>query len=232
MYIPAAFAEQRREVLHDLIRQHSFGTLVSHTPSGLFATHLPLLLDTERGEYGVLRAHMARANPHWRSFAGASAGGDTNGRTTDGIEPAEALVLFEGPHTYISPSWYETERAVPTWNYVVVHAYGYPRLIDDPAELRALLNATVDEYEREFERPWSTARLPEDYVASMMEGIVGFELPISRLEGKLKLSQNRPPADRKRVIAALRRQDTPASVAVASHMDALERERGDEARPA
>jgi transcriptional regulator len=207
MYVPAWFAESRHEVLHDLIRGHSFGTLVSQTEGGLFATHLPFLLDVERGEHGTLRAHMARANPHWQSF------GEGGG---------EALAIFNGPHAYVSPSWYEAERAVPTWNYAVVHAYGIPRVIDDATEIRALLDATVGEYEGGFEQPWSTARLPDEYVSGMVAGIVAFELPITRLEGKLKLSQNRPQADRQGVIAALRRQGDPEGVAVAERMAALE----------
>jgi transcriptional regulator len=214
MYIPAAFREERLDAIYDLIRQHSFGTLVSHTPDGLFATHLPFLLDTERGERGVLRAHMARANPHWRSFVGGVDGAAT-------VDGGEALVLFQGPHSYISPSWYETERAVPTWNYAAVHAYGRPRLIEEPAALRRLVDATVDAYERRLERPWTTERVPDDYVAGMLAGIVGFELEITRLEGKLKMSQNRPPADRQGAIAGLRRQGDSASDAVASLMERL-----------
>ncbi|HEU5318917.1 MAG TPA: FMN-binding negative transcriptional regulator [Chloroflexota bacterium] len=211
MYIPAHFEETRREVLHDLIRRHSFGTLVSQTANGLFATHLPLLLDAERGEHGVLRGHMARANPHWRSFVEEDAG--------------ESLAIFNGPHAYVSPSWYETERAVPTWNYAVVHAHGRPLVVEDDAEIRRLLDATVDEFEQGFERPWSTARLPQEYVNGMVAGIVAFELPISRLEGKLKLSQNRPAVDRERVMAALRAQGSQDSTGVAERMATLERER-------
>lgn len=207
MYVPAHFSETRREVLHELIRANSFGVLVSQTESGLFATHLPFLLDAERGEHGVLRAHMAKANPHWRSFGVASAEG-------------EALAIFSGPHAYVSPSWYEAERAVPTWNYAVVHAYGRPRIVEDPKEIRRLLDATVDEFESAFERPWSTARLPEEYLSGMTNGIVAFELPITQLEGKFKLSQNRPQRDRERVIAALQAQGDPDGVAVAERMRA------------
>jgi transcriptional regulator len=190
MYIPAHFSETRRDVLHDLIRRHSFGTLVSQTAEGLFATHLPFLVDASRGEHGTLLAHMARANPHWRSFL------------EEGTP--ESMAIFNGPHAYVSPSWYGTDRAVPTWNYAVVHAYGRPRLVEDEAQVRRLLGATVDEFEAGFAQPWSMARLPEEYVSGMTKGIVAFELPVARLEGKLKLSQNRPTEDRERVSAALR----------------------------
>ena len=207
MYIPAAFREDRREALHDLIRQHSFGTVVSHAGGELLATHLPFLLDAGRGADGTLLGHMARANPHWRSFQ----------------EDAEALVMFQGPHAYVSPSWYETEVAVPTWNYVAVHAYGRPRLIQDEVALRTLLEATVRTYEGPLEPPWSLARLPDGYVDRLAQAVVGFEIEITRLEGKLKLSQNKSLADRRGVQAGLRRQGDQMSEAVARLMEGLER---------
>ena len=209
MYVPAAFREERLDALYDLIQQHSFGTLVSQTPDGLFATHLPFLLDTQGGERGLLRAHMARANPHWRSLA-------------DG---GEALVLFQGPHTYVSPSWYRTEKAVPTWNYVAVHAYGRARIIADPAAVRHVLQMTVDCNESGFEQPWAMDGLPDEYVETMAANVVAFEVAITRLEGKRKLSQNRSSADRQGVIAALRRKGEPDGMAVAELMAALAPER-------
>ncbi len=175
MYIPAAFRESRLEVLHALIREHSFATLVSHVDGQLFATHLPLLLDPARGPNGTLRGHMARANPHWRSFER----GD------------EALVIFQGPHAYISPNWYVAEQAVPTWNYSVVHAYGTPVLVEDAGGIRALLDDTVATFEAPFAEQWSTARAGDEYISHMAQAIVAFEVGITRLEGKRKLSQNR-----------------------------------------
>lgn len=191
MYIPAWFHEQNRAVLHDLMRQFSFATLVTQTTDadggGLFASHLPFVLDAERGEYGVLRTHVALANPQGRLLS----------------EEREILVLFQGPHAYISPSWYAKHPSVPTWNYAVVHAYGLPRLLSDD-ELRATLEDVVTLYESGFEQPWTLQELPAEYLNGMARGIVGIEIALTRLEGKFKLSQNRSQEDRERVIARLR----------------------------
>ncbi len=203
MYIPDAFREADQTTLHQVIRDHSFATLVSHSAGALFASHLPLLLDAARGDRGTLRGHMARANPQWRDF-------------NDG---AEVLAIFHGPHAYISPSWYETHPAVPTWNYVAVHAYGIPRMIEDRAELLELLKASVQLYESGFEKPWQLD-VPEKFLEKMMDMIVGFEIPISRLEGKLKLNQNRPAADRGSVIRELNRSSDPVAIAIAELMAA------------
>jgi transcriptional regulator len=214
MYIPRAFREARRDVLHGVIRRYAFGTLVSALDGELLATHLPFLLDPDRGPHGTLLGHVARANPHWRGFAGGPDGG------ADGRPGAEALVLFQGPHAYVSPTWYATEGAVPTWNYVAVHAYGRPRLLADAAAVRALLERLV----RGFEDPlpagerWSMERLDGDYAAQMAGAVAAFELPISRLEGKRKLSQNRSPADRRGVVGALRRRGEPLGLDVAALM--------------
>jgi transcriptional regulator len=201
MYIPAAFRETHLEVLHALIREHSFATLVSHVDGELFATHLPLLLDATRGPSGTLRGHMARANPHWRSFDRAE----------------QALVIFQGPHAYISPSWYLAEQAVPTWNYSAVHAYGTPTLVEDTGDVRALLDDTVGTFEAALPKPWSTARVGDAYITKMAQGIVAFELPISRLEGKRKLSQNRP-SDLESAAAGLRAHGDPTGQIVAEQM--------------
>jgi transcriptional regulator len=210
MYVPASFRETRLEVLHALIREHSFGTLISMMDGELYATHLPFLLDAERGPNGTLIGHMARANPHWQRFLGAS----------PGLSPGagDTLAIFQGPHAYISPSWYVSEQAVPTWNYAVVHAYGTPTIVDDPARVRAILDATVHEFEQGQSRPWSTARLGEDYVNSMARGVAAFEIPIARLEGKRKLGQNRPSADVASAAAALQSTRDPMAVAVADLM--------------
>jgi transcriptional regulator len=143
------------------------------------------LLLPERGPYGTLHGHCARANPQWRSFG-----------------EGEVLVVFHGPHAYVSPSWYAEPVNVPTWNYVAVHAYGTARPMETPRELRALLQALVDHHESGFAQPWRM-ELPEDYLADRMRAIVGFEIPIARIEGKFKLSQNRPPADRRSVAREL-----------------------------
>ena len=202
MYIPAAFRETRPDVLHALIRQHSFGPLVSQLEGELIATHLPFLLEAERGPNGTLLGHMARANPHWRAFS----------------QSAESLAIFQGPHAYISPSWYVSEAAVPTWNYTAVHAYGRARLIDEACRVRELLEATVGTFEAAFAEPWSTARLSDEYITNLARGIVAFEIPIARLEGKRKLSQNRPVADAAGAIAGLRAQADPLGMSVADLM--------------
>ena len=192
MYIPAAFREARLDVLHELIQANSFGTLVSHLRGELFATHIPFLLDPASGANGMLRGHFARANPHWQAFDGA-----------------ESLAIFQGAHAYISPAWYIAEEAVPTWNYAVVHAYGSPRVIEDPTEVRNLLEQTVRRFDTEG---WSTERVTEEYVARMAKAVVGFEMAIERMQGKRKLGQNRPAEDARGAARGLR--------AVADQMDA------------
>jgi transcriptional regulator len=186
MYIPERFREDDKAILQAFIREHSFGVLVTRGEEAPFATHLPFLFDAERGEYGMLQAHMARANPQWREFA--------SGR--------EALVIFSGPHAYVSPSWYDVALSVPTWNYAAVHACGVPRIIEDKQLLYEQLKTLVETHEAQFEHPWPLD-LPQDYIEKMMSGIVGFTLEITRLEGKFKMSQNRTPAERDNVITSL-----------------------------
>ena len=216
MYIPPAFREDRADVLHDFIRRYAFGTLVSAVGGEPFATHLPFLLDATRGEHGALLGHMARANPHWRAFAGGPDGPPL------GAAAAEVLVLFQGPHAYVSPSWYTTEFAVPTWNYVAVHAYGRPRVVDDPAAVRDLLERTVRTFElpRPPDAQWRMDRLDAGMVAKMAQAVTAFEVPISRLEGKQKLNQNRTEADRRGVVEGLRREGDPLGADVAALMAA------------
>src|SRR4051812_48126547 len=166
MYVPEHFHEHRIDVLHAFMRRHSFATLISRDRN-LTASQLPVLLDTERGPHGTLRSHMAKQNPQWQTFA----------------QGAEVLVIFQGPHAYISPTWYASQTKVPTWNYAAVHAYGNPKLVDRAA-LRAILEETVTTYEAGFAKPWSTANLPPDLVAKLADAVVGFEIEITRLEGK------------------------------------------------
>jgi transcriptional regulator len=186
MYIPTAFRTDDRAALFDLIERHGFGTLVSVIDWAPFASHLPFLLDREAG---VLLGHLARANPHARALDGG----------------AEALVIFQGPHGYVSPSWYATAPAVPTWNYAAVHVRGVPRRLDE-ARVRDLLDRLVRRYESGRQRPWAND-LPADFRDRMVRAVVGFEVPITSLEGKFKLSQNRSAEDRRGVIQALRQGD-------------------------
>jgi transcriptional regulator len=205
MYIPKAFREDDISRLHTFIQAYSFATLVTLHEGMPFASHLPFLLDAERGPSGILLAHMARANPQWHDFASAQ----------------EVLVIFQGPHAYISPSWYEVELSVPTWNYAVVHVYGLPRLIEDQEELYNLLKTLIQTHEAHFEKLWPF-QLSEDYLQKMMRGIVGFEIEITRFEGKFKLSQNRTETERENVIAALQESPDTLSRNVAELMNRMD----------
>ena len=196
MYIPKAFREDDLNTLHKFMREYSFATLITQHEGVPFATHLPFILDAQQGPNGILLAHMARANPQWHDF----------------VSEQEVLVIFQGPHAYVSPSWYEVELSVPTWNYAVVHAYGLPRLIEDGEDLYKLLKTLIETHEAQFEKPWPF-NLPDDYLQKMMHGIVGFEIEITRLEGKFKLSQNRTSIERENVIAALRESRDTLAVA-------------------
>lgn len=200
MYVPEHFRESDPATLHAFVRAHSFATLVSNGADGLIATHLPLLLDADRGAHGTLVGHLARANPHGAALA----------------EGGETLAIFHGPHAYVSPRWYTTPMAVPTWNYAVVHAYGRPRLVEAPEPLRAILMRTVAEFEAAFDYQWLP---PEgDFVDKLAKQVIGFEIEIERLEGKMKLSQNRPKADQAGTIAGLRETGGPDALAVAELM--------------
>ena len=196
MYIPKAFREDDINTLHNLIQEYSFATLITQHEGMPFATHLPFLLDTQRGPHGTLLAHMARANTQWHDFNSEQ----------------EVLTIFQGPHAYISPSWYEVELSVPTWNYAVVHAYGIPRLIEDGEELYKLLKILIETHEAQFKNPWPF-QLPDDYLQKMIRGIVGFEIEITRLEGKFKMSQNRTESERENVIASLQESSVTRPVA-------------------
>ena len=188
MYTPPAFREDDLKIIHSLMNDYSFATLVTQQDGVPLASHLPFMLDAERGQYGTLLSHMARANTQWQAFDGTQ----------------EVLVIFQGPHTYVSPSWYADNRAVsvPTWNYAVVHAYGKPHLITGQDDLYTLLQDLVQKHEAMFEHPWQF-QPSDDFMRSKMKGFVGFEIEITRLEGKGKLSQNRSTTDQKRVVAAL-----------------------------
>lgn len=206
MYTPKHFSVDDVAALHAFMRDNSFAILATAAGGALTASHLPFHLDAGAGPFGLLQAHMARANPQWRQFA-------------DG---AEALVLFQGAHTYISPSWYQARKAVPTWNYVAVHAYGRPRVIEDHDETLAVIRRLVAQYESPATGPWSIDSLPVEYVDAQLKGIVAFDIPVERLEGKYKLSQNRPAADREGVIAALKQAGGESALGVARLMEALQ----------
>jgi transcriptional regulator len=203
VYVPKHFAKSDPAWCHALIRAQSFATMITADDVGEpFATHLPILLDAERGPLGTLRGHVARANPHWRYLA--------SGRPT--------LTVFAGAHAYVSPSWYATHPSVPTWNYVAVHATGRGTLVEDEARVTALLADLVATYEGGRPAAWSVEGLPADYLAGMRRGIVAFEIAIERLEGKAKLSQNRDAVDQARTREALAAAEDPLARAVAALM--------------
>lgn len=191
VYIPSSNAEHRPEVLLDFIASHPFGALVTASAEGLFATHLPLVLDRTRGPLGMLEGHLARANPHHRRTP-----------LTD-----EAMVIFTGPDAYITPAWYaakaEHGRVVPTWNYVAVHVYGGLRIVEDDDFLRRHLEQLTDVHEAGREQPWAIGDAPAEYTGKLQRAIVGVELTITRIEGKWKMSQNRSSADIEGVIGGL-----------------------------
>ena len=192
MYRPAYFREDRPDVLHGLIRAHPFAQLVPAGGRGIEANPLPMLIDPQASPNGTLRGHLAQGN----------------GQVAALREGAEALVIFQGPQAYISPAWYpgkaEHGKVVPTWNYVAVHAWGTPRVIDDPAWLRRLVGDLTDRHEHGRPNPWSIDDAPEDFIATMLKAIVGIEIPIDRIEGKWKVSQNRSEPDRRGGVEGLR----------------------------
>ena len=201
VYLPPAFTEARPAVLVAHIEQHNFGLLVSHGAAGLIASHIPFVVERNGAELHLL-GHLARPNP----------------QVEDLYQGGEVLAIFSGPHAYISPSWYAGGPSVPTWNYADVHAYGRVRPVDDGEWLRRLLHRLEERHEAGNPAPWRMQDLSETYLEGMLRGIVGLDIAVTRLEGKFKLSQNRPVVDRPRVIAALERQGDDNSLAVARLM--------------
>ena len=204
MYIPEPFTITNQRKQLDVIREIGWGHLTSIVEGIPYVTHLPLLLEDENDELKLV-AHMARANPHWKSFS----------------EGSLQLVVFEGPHCYISPNWYVSKKAVPTWNYVTAHVYGEPRIIEDPDYIRTYQKKLVDKYEEQQILPWRLESLDKVFINDMSRAIVTFEIQITHIECKLKLSQNRSSADRESVISALEATGKKAESAIASLMRKL-----------
>src|SRR5215467_4314321 len=200
MYCPSLFREDRLEVQHALIRSHPLGLLVSHGPGGLLANLLPFVLKTGGSGRGVLQVHMARANPHWRE-----------------LDDQAVLVVFRGPDAYVSPSLYatkkETGKVVPTWNYAMVQVRGKARVRDHADWLTPQLNALVTEREAARAQPWSVGDAPPDYIEAQKKAIVGVEIEIAAIEGKWKVSQNQPEANRHSVVAGFSRDETTREMA-------------------
>ena len=206
MYVPRAFAVDDVPILHQQMLATPLPVLVTHASQGLIASHVPLLLNPDEGPYGTLYGHLARANPHCKALA----------------EGVENLVIFAGEQAYISPSFYPSKaehgKAVPTWNYLAVHAYGTAEVFDDAERLLALVSRLSDKYEADRSAPWSVSDAPADYIESMLKAIVGFRLPITRLDGKRKLSQNRDAADQAGVRKGLLANSNPQDHALAHLM--------------
>ena len=211
MYQPPHFREDRVDIMHDLIRANPFATLVTIEDGGLSANHMPMVLHADQGEFGTLRGHVSRGNPLWKK-ADAS---------------VEALAIFQGVNAYITPSWYASKkehgRVVPTWNYAVVHAYGSLEFVEDAGRLRAHLEALVGQQESARPVPWAVGDAPDEFIERQMKGIVGFVLPISRIEGKFKVSQNRTASDRTGVSRGLRLEGGENDANAAAMADLVER---------
>ena len=191
MYIPKYSEESDISVLHALIRSQPLGAWVTQGQGELLVNHIPFLVDNTRGEYGTLIGHVARANSTWQAFS----------------KTVNSVVVFQGPQTYITPSWYPSKhahgKAVPTWNYAVVHAHGLPQTIEDRDWLLAHVNQLTDVHEADQALPWKVSDAPPEFRDKLLQAIVGIEIPIAKLIGKWKVSQNRPEADKLGVVAGL-----------------------------
>jgi transcriptional regulator len=203
MYTPPAFRDDDIESIRATIRAAHLANLVTATADGPLATPLPLFLDATEGERGVLYGHLAKANPQWQA-----------------APIGEALAIFMGPDAYVTPSWYatkqETGRVVPTWNYIAVHAYGPVEFFQDPERLLQVVTRLTRRHEQSRPAPWAVGDAPADFIAAQLRGIVGIRIPVTKFEGKRKMSQNRPEADRIGVAAGLAASEKPGDRAVAS----------------
>ncbi len=202
MYIPRANEENRVSVMQALMVSHPLATLVTLGDSGLFASHIPMVLENDGSQFGVLKGHISRANRQWRDF----------------VPTVDALAIFAGHQHYISPNWYpgtkEHGKEVPTWNYVVVHAYGPLKVIQDDDWLLTNVEKLTNIHEAGSPIPWKVSDAPKDFIKSQLKGIVGLELPIERLQGKWKVSQNRTESERKGVVEGLSKLNSPESLAM------------------
>ena len=201
MYIPESFRIVDEPEIEAFLQRYDFATMVSPAPEAMIATHLPVVVKRD-GPRLVILGHVAKANAHWKSMDGT----------------IESLVIFHGPHGYVSPRWYANSPAVPTWNYAVVHAYGRPQAKEEPAFIEALLVDLIRRYEGSGSDAWRIEDLPVDYRRRQLSGIVGFEMPVVRLEAKFKLGQNRAAVDRARTIEELERKNAPDASSLAAFM--------------
>jgi transcriptional regulator len=195
LYNPRWFKEERVDLLQDEVNRLSFGTIITTTKGGILASHVPMLVDSTRGEFGTLFGHVARGNAQWRDSA---LGG-------------QGLAVFLGPDAYISPSWYRTKvdtgKVVPTWNYIAIHVRGPVTFFEETERIRGIVTNLTEHHEADSSKPWKITDAPGNYIDEELRQIVGFEMPIVKIEGKWKMSQNRPEADQKNVIARLLERD-------------------------
>jgi len=203
MYVPDSFKVANEGDVEAFLHRYDFATLVSPADGSLTATHLPVVVRREAAGLVVV-GHVARANPHWK--------------TLDGL--VEGLLVFQGPHAYVSPTWYANGPAVPTWNYAVVHAYGRPEAVDDAKFLADVLEALVSRYEAHRPHAWQMDSLPTDYRSRALSAVVGIRMPVLKLEAKFKLGQNRVAADRIGTVAGLEQEGSAEAASLASFMRA------------
>jgi transcriptional regulator len=203
MYVPKHFAETDAESISQTIRTARFASLVTAADNIPYATHLPLHLDVDKGENGTLLGHVARANDHWRHFDGET----------------EALVIFTGINAYIGPNWYVSNNTVPTWNYLAVHAYGAPCIVEQPDDVLDILEKLTAENESDATGHWTMDKMDQNILRGMLKGIVAFEMPIKRIEGKSKLGQNKKPDDTRGAVYGLRQTNAPMATDIATEME-------------
>ncbi|NQV98061.1 MAG: FMN-binding negative transcriptional regulator [Rhodospirillales bacterium] len=208
MYVPRHFSAEDLVELGAYMRTFKFAALITTVDATPYASHLPLVYDPAEGAFGTLYGHVARANSHWQSFAGAS----------------DSLAIFTGPNAYVSPNWLAGGNAVPTWNYVAVHAYGRPQIVENEDQVLAILARLTGENETPKTGMWTADKMDQTVLRGMLKGIVAFAMPVSRIEGKRKMSQNKPPEVQQSAVAGLRQMQEPASTAVADIMDVIQRE--------
>lgn len=210
MYVPRWFKEDRMDVLQAEVNRISFGAIVTVGSSGIMVSHAPMLLDPSKGKLGVLFGHLARGNPQWKGSAAGS----------------EGVASFMGPDAYVSPTWYPTKKLngeqVPTWNYIEVQVRGPVRFFEDPERLLAIVTSLSDHHEAGSEEPWGVPDAPADYISRQLKSIVGFEMQVSKIEGKWKLSQNRVKEDRQGVKLGLAKRNRPGDVPISREMQSHE----------
>jgi len=201
VYIPKPFLVEDRKVIVAFMQQFDFAAVVSHSDTGFVASHVPVLIREVGSELHIV-GHVARGNSHWRLME----------------SQAESMVIFQGPHAYVSPTWYAVSPAVPTWNYAVVHAYGAARVREDATFIAGVVEDLTRRYEEQREHPWSTQAVPGESYEKLLNAIVGFEISVSRCEAKFKLGQNRSVEDRAGTIAGLERESSPKALELAHFM--------------